>query len=469
MYHSSPDKYSMIITNNNNVFALLSKYISRYPHIKTYAIDGIKKKPKIDVDTNTELEITDSSQQNSLDKEVPNLDNGINDIETTEKYLENPENNIEMIEKKENIPVNKEINEEIETVEKKENIPVNKEITEENDDYDYELILTIAPGEYKIQYKNEDIWINYRIQEEKPVGTAYTLKMLETITLHCIKKDNLLDFIEEARKFYKIDPPKKDIKVTNIYQYDVQKERWNILSKFKKRNIDSIFLDKGLKDKLVDDIDKFMKEEEVYEKYGIPYKRNYLLYGLPGTGKTSLIFSVASKYNYSVALFSFVPQIDDSAFMKCVSNIPKETILVLEDIDGLFMERNKDYNNKSMISFGGVLNTLDGMGRKDKQLTFLTTNHKENLDHVLLRPGRIDFNLEFTYATPYQIEEMYNVYINNQDSKKAFMQFTKNKKLTTCVLQKFFFENRDEEIMSKLDILEYYIDTYSNYGKNLYS
>ncbi|KAM3549995.1 hypothetical protein ARSEF4850_008571 [Beauveria asiatica] len=28
----------------------------------------------------------------------------------------------------------------------------------------------------------------------------------------------------------------------------------------------------------------------------------------------------------------------------------------------------------------------------------MTTNHKENLDQALIRPGRIDLNLELTYA-----------------------------------------------------------------------
>ena len=212
-----------------------------------------------------------------------------------------------------------------------------------------------------------------------------------------------------------------------------------------------------------------MDSEKIYDKYGIPYKRNYLLYGIPGTGKTSLIFSIASELNMGVSIFSFVPGIDDTIFMKCVNSIPPNSILLLEDIDGVFINREKDYNNKSMISFSGILNTLDGMGRKDKLITFMTTNYKEQLDHALMRPGRIDYKLEFTYATQYQISKMFDLFINNDKQKKEFLNYVKNKQITTCILQKFFFEQREEEnIMDKIDILDLYITTYSESGKNLY-
>lgn len=175
----------------------------------------------------------------------------------------------------------------------------------------------------------------------------------------------------------------------------------------------------------------------------------------------------------NVSIFSFVPSINDTTFMKCINNIPSNSILVLEDIDGVFIDRQKDYNNKSMISFSAVLNTLDGMGRKHKLITFMTTNYKEQLDPVILRPGRIDYKLEFTYATTYQISQMYDFFIENQENKETkeeFMKAVRNKKITTCVLQKFFFEHREKtNIMEYINILYEFMDNYSSHGKNLYT
>ena len=63
-----------------------------------------------------------------------------------------------------------------------------------------------------------------------------------------------------------------------------------------KRSIESMSLNKeGMA--LLDDIKKFIspESEELYERLGVPYKRNYLLHDPPGTGKTSIIRSIASE------------------------------------------------------------------------------------------------------------------------------------------------------------------------------
>ena len=36
---------------------------------------------------------------------------------------------------------------------------------------------------------------------------------------------------------------------------------------------------------------------------GIPYRRGYLLYGIPGSGKSSLIYALAGVLNLSILLF----------------------------------------------------------------------------------------------------------------------------------------------------------------------
>ena len=335
---------------------------------------------------------------------------------------------------------------------------------------EYKLNVKAPYGDYPIIFNQQEIWVNIRVSEQV-VGTQYSPAVLENLVLSTNNDPQLLyDFVEAARKY--CEPPKPEPKETfiTISQFDVANGKWTNLSQLKKRKIDSVLLDKDQVDNITKDIDKFLQEEEIYDKYGIPYKRNYLLYGLPGTGKTSLIFSLASHYNMNVAIFSFVPSIDDTIFMKCINSISNNCILVLEDIDGVFIDRQKDYNNKSMISFSGVLNTLDGMGRKHKLITFMTTNYKEQLDPVILRPGRIDYKLEFTYATTYQISKMYDFFIENKEIKEKFMKAVKNKKITTCVLQKFFFEYRESDnILEHIDILYEFIDNYSTHGKNLYT
>ena len=112
-----------------------------------------------------------------------------------------------------------------------------------------------------------------------------------------------------------------------------------------------------------------MDSKEEYNTLGIPWKRNYLLEGPPGTGKTSLIFSLASEFNLEIFIINLGPKVDDSVFMTAVSNLPNNAILLLEDVDALFVDRKANDSNKSLV-FSGILNVLDGMARKESYYFF---------------------------------------------------------------------------------------------------
>jgi SpoVK/Ycf46/Vps4 family AAA+-type ATPase len=56
----------------------------------------------------------------------------------------------------------------------------------------------------------------------------------------------------------------------------------------RKRPLDSVILDKGIKERIVDDVKDFLGRQKWYVDRGIPYRRGYLLYGPPGSGKRYL-------------------------------------------------------------------------------------------------------------------------------------------------------------------------------------
>ena len=90
------------------------------------------------------------------------------------------------------------------------------------------------------------------------------------------------------------------------------------------------------------------------------------------------------------------------------------------------------------------------MIRKHKLLTFLTTNYKDRLDSALKRSGRIDYELEFTYASKKQIISMYSYFFDNKLDE--FLKFTKKIKFTTSDLHKFLFKHRKKNnIMKHID------------------
>merc|ERR1712156_675063 len=135
-----------------------------------------------------------------------------------------------------------------------------------------------------------------------------------------------------------------------------------------------------------------------YNKHGIPYKRSYIFYGPPGTGKTSFIQALAGAYGRNVCFLQpNDPKFTDDAFKTCLQRAPQNSIIVLEDIDALFNDRNS-MNKSCPLTFTGLLNGLDGIGNALGQLFVLSTNHLDRLDPALIRSGRVDRKFEF-YCT----------------------------------------------------------------------
>ena len=290
-------------------------------------------------------------------------------------------------------------------------------------------------GCHTLKYKKVEIFIDYNKSKKivgLPLGAGHYEELIVTIP-----KESIEEFIKDAHEFCRIKPKNDEI-VTHIFKQSY----WCVLSKLPKRKLDTVYLPEKIKEGIVDDIKNFLGREAIYSKYGIPYKRNYLFEGLHGTGKTSFIYSLASHFNMDIAVINFNMELDDNAFMRAVSKIPKKTFLILEDIDALFVERKVGVN--TMVTFSGILNTLDGIARKNGQLTFITTNYANKLDKALVRPGRIDKKVSFTYAKKSQIKDIFSVFFPNQNELwREFIKRAKRLKTTVACLQSFFFSNMD--------------------------
>jgi len=222
----------------------------------------------------------------------------------------------------------------------------------------------------------------------------------------------LLDLFEEAMK----STMANSSDVVRIYVAQ-QWGGWTLALAKNKRPFGSVILDKDLAEKLSDDAVQFLKRKEWYREKGIPFRRGYLLYGLPGTGKSSFVSALASRLNLNICVLDLSSGlIGDEELAQRMQSAPPRSVILLEDIDAVFTNRNTpDANkNKRSVTFAGLLNSIDGIAAPESgRLLFMTTNHIERLDPALIRPGRCDVKVEFTYAT-------------RQQMKGAFLHFYKN-------------------------------------------
>ena len=168
-------------------------------------------------------------------------------------------------------------------------------------------------------------------------------------------------------------------------------------------------LPNGLYQELFADIKHFWESEERYKKFGNVYKRNILLYSVPGNGKTSLINQICQQVinDYDGIVMSIDDEDTLQTYPKLMEMIrqiePKRKIVtVIEDFERLIQ---KDYLSALLLQM------LDGASQYNGVLTIATTNFPEKVGkQYLARPSR--FNIVKEYKKP--DEEVRRFYISHK-------------------------------------------------------
>lgn len=98
------------------------------------------------------------------------------------------------------------------------------------------------------------------------------------------------------------------------------------------KTFDNIYIHPDIRNRLVNDLQSFIKNKKRYEEHGIPYKRGYMFYGVPGCGKSSCVYAISHLLKRSVYMIKINSNI---SLMKTMRGIPKNSIVVIEEIDRL--------------------------------------------------------------------------------------------------------------------------------------
>ncbi|ODV67764.1 hypothetical protein HYPBUDRAFT_107768 [Hyphopichia burtonii NRRL Y-1933] len=304
--------------------------------------------------------------------------------------------------------------------------------------------LVPGPGKHLINYKGAYMLVNRERSGKLLDMTSGT--PFETVTLTTLYRDRGLfyELLGEAKRMALKAREGKTVLFTSWGP------EWRPFGNpRKKRMLGSVILDNGISEGILEDVKDFLESGDWYHKRGIPYRRGYLLYGPPGSGKTSYIQALAGELDYNICILNLSENnLTDDRLNHLMNHIPERSILLLEDIDAAFNKRKQTEEKgfTSGVTFSGLLNALDGVASAEECITFMTTNHPEKLDPALLRPGRVDFKVMINNATEYQIEKMFlRFYEDEFELCKEFLTKFKNLKLdnvSTAQLQGLFVYNK---------------------------
>ncbi|KAF8847447.1 P-loop containing nucleoside triphosphate hydrolase protein [Acephala macrosclerotiorum] len=202
----------------------------------------------------------------------------------------------------------------------------------------------------------------------------------------------------------------KEIYVFDDGRWSKDRELWNSVQG---ASWDEVILDPTMKSNLIDDVQGFFDNRELYKSLAVPWKRGIIMHGVPGNGKT---ISIKALINALGARSDPVPSLYVKNFDACQgqkfsirqifshARIMAPCLLIFEDLDSLVTDKTRSY----------FLNEVDGLESNDGILMIGSTNHLDSLDPAISkRPSRFD--------------RKYHFKIPDEDERTAYCHFWRKK------------------------------------------
>jgi hypothetical protein len=359
----------------------------------------------------------------------------------------------------------------------------------------------------KIMFNKHPIYlVNTTQDSDEPAGEKNKpSKTRFKFELYCYNNRAYVDdYIDQCVKNLEEYNDKQDNKYTMIHRpitaggegiFEYKKTKFSTNKNFK-----NLIIDHDIKDKIKKAIDDFYNNLAMYKKLGTPHKLGIILFGPPGTGKSSVIKAVISycqTYNelchiYDINLSNLTSE--EEAYDIFLGSKLDNNIAVLEEIDQadcvkprkakqdkddktseFDMEALTKLNNEDLIkkinmyknnmiqgpknkidntlAVEDFLKIFDGIHEMTDRIFIATTNHIEDIDPAVLR--RFDLQIELGYQSSILVKEHIELFFDETVSDDTVLP---HMKMTGCQVEQICKQYNDLEGAIKKIQSKYLID-----------
>ena len=167
----------------------------------------------------------------------------------------------------------------------------------------------------------------------------------------------------------------------------------------------------------------FMHDPAQYARLGASAPRGVLLVGPPGTGKTLLAKALAgeSKANFIAVDGSYFTAMFYGAGVSKVKELFKlarknaPCVLFIDEVDGIGKRSQGGQGGGAESELNRIINRvlveMDGFESLDNVVVVAATNHEDNVDAAMRRPGRFDLLVRLALPTLPQRQQLFDLYI----------------------------------------------------------
>ncbi|XP_064550022.1 vesicle-fusing ATPase 2 [Drosophila montana] len=190
---------------------------------------------------------------------------------------------------------------------------------------------------------------------------------------------------------------------------------------------------------------------ELVEQLGIKHVKGILLYGPPGTGKTLMARQIGTMLNAREPKIVNGPQILDKYVGESEANIRRLFadaeeeekrlgpnsglhIVIFDEIDAICKARGSVAGNSGVHDtvVNQLLAKIDGVEQLNNILVIGMTNRRDMIDEALLRPGRLEVQMEISLPNEQGRVQILDIHTKRMREFNKIASDVDNKEIASC-------------------------------------